>query len=490
MAPSFRQETYLIIQPGSTTTLVELITPVNANSNTAGYNNEEPPYPLPTYSIPTEVYYNDIHYSTTKVDATYKKITPIINGEIVDLDSFKFFLKSVFKSVVLHYNSNFDNTPSLTNFPLLLVTNHKWSFLQLETLVQFFMEQIGLNNLMFLPSGAACSSGFGSVANGIVIDIGKHKTDLIPILDYLPIKYLTTSIDIGGADINKNLLKLFADRHPTWSEERVENLKKSNIFEVLLTFNSDDDDGQNHNTNNVMDTNINTFVENEQGSLGKNDEDNIDVAAIVTSDKDTRQILEERERNKNTKKNSELGENTFFDASTNELVIVGEERFKGCGNLIRSISKQVGMVLQQVPDINKRKVMWDNVMIVGNTSSITGFKEAVLRQLIKDYLVQEPASEKAQREKEFYANAANKKKGRYIGHVLSLEYQNQVPTSIKLVKPPEYFPDWKKTGYGEIIFLGAEIVAKQVFGHYNDQFFITRDKYNKYGPPAIWNVIM
>lgn len=71
--------------------------------------------------------------------------------------------------------------------------------------------------------------------------------------------------------------------------------------------------------------------------------------------------------------------------------------------------------------------------------------------------------------------------------VPNIEY-NQVPNSIKLAKYPEYFPNWKKHGYAEIPFLGAQIVAKQIFTHSRDVLYVTREKYEEVGPSCIWDI--
>lgn len=64
---------------------------------------------------------------------------------------------------------------------------------------------------------------------------------------------------------------------------------------------------------------------------------------------------------------------------------------------------------------------------------------------------------------------------------------NQTPTSIKMVKLPEYFPDWKDpsvSGFEDAAFLGAQVSCKVVY--VNDQGmtkgFLTRAEYNEGGP--------
>jgi actin-related protein 9 len=72
---------------------------------------------------------------------------------------------------------------------------------------------------------------------------------------------------------------------------------------------------------------------------------------------------------------------------------------------------------------------------------------------------------------------------------------NQTPTSIKTVKPPEYFPEWKDPGVSgmeEAGFLGAQVAAKVLFvvdGGIS-KGFLTRGEYNDMGPAGIHDCAM
>lgn len=396
-------------------------------------------------------------------------VRPIRDGKIVNLDAFLSFIKLIYKSILNEKSragSNADVFDSeLSNIPMLLISNSSWSQFQQERITQFIFEELQINNFMFLPSALATSYALGSLQNCVVIDIGSQSTEVIPILDYAQLTYLITRIPSGGDCINEQLKKLL----PQWTEEQVEDLKKSAIFEVL---------SEDAKQNSAFDFQ----ADDEEG--------NLDIAALVTSDRDTREILEEREREKekNNVRNSELENNTFVDR-TGKTIIVGKQRFQGCELLITRISIAVGQALSQIDDLHKLRAIWENILVVGGTTSIIGFKEALLNRLCEDHLIQEPAGEKQAREEEMLSQMSNKKKTKISGapFLSSIDYV-QAPTVIKLAKYPEYFPEWKKHGYAEIPFLGAQIVTKQVFGHSNENFYVTREKYEKKGPAAIWDV--
>jgi actin-related protein 9 len=63
----------------------------------------------------------------------------------------------------------------------------------------------------------------------------------------------------------------------------------------------------------------------------------------------------------------------------------------------------------------------------------------------------------------------------------------QTPTNIKVVKPPEYFPEWKDVGFDESAFLGAQVAAKVIFvvDQGQSKGYMTRPDYNDQGPQGI-----
>ncbi|SCV05694.1 LANO_0H13124g1_1 [Lachancea nothofagi CBS 11611] len=453
MAP-FRQDSYFIIYPGSQHGLVQF------------GMREETLYPA-QLQIPSTVYRTTEGKFTAKEDGN-QPVKPLQDGKIMDLDAFLFYIKLVYRSY-LAQRSRFGASPEvfdmeLSNIPMLMLSHPSWTHFQLEAITQFVFEQLQINNFMFLPSNLACSYALGSLQNCVVIDIHAKGTDVTPILDYIQLTHLYTKVKNGGDLINEELAKLL----PQWTPEQIEDLKRSPIFEIL----SED----------VKKTSALNFQPEE-------DEGTLDVAALITSDRDPREILEEREKDKagQQESNSELETNVFEDRHGKQTM-VGKQRFKGCESLIAEISKAVGRVLSQIDDFHKLRAIWENIVIIGGTTSITGLKEALIQRLMEDHLVEEPDAEKASREQEHLVQATNKKKAKAASSFLSTVDYVQIPTVIRLAKYPDYFPEWKKHGYSELPFLGAQIVAKQGFGHANESFYITRERYEKKGPSSIWDV--
>lgn len=461
MAP-FRQDSILIIYPRSGSTLIQF-----------GLNEET--FLAPSIEIPTVIYRKKntsgsyIYGPKEQFDGSddVEEVRPISNGSIVDLEGFLQFLKLFYVSLLSEryslYTSAFDG--ELANIPVLMVTHHTWSQSQMEFITQYIFEKLEINNLLLLPLALAATFAMVSLQNSLVIDIGAEHTDIIPVLDYAPMTHLISTINIGGDSINEKL----KEKLPQLSDSQIDALKKSAIFEVLS------EDAKN-------------LLQDINGD--EMDEGALDVAAIVTSGRDTREVLEERERRKkqDNVKNAELDTNSFWDDDGNEIT-VGRQRFQGTEILIEKISNRVGQVLARVHDVNKARHIWDNIILVGGTTSIVGFREALLAQLYKDHLIMEPEEERLGREEAARASLPNKKRNKFMDNTLPTTEYTQVPTSIKYAKYPEYFPEWKKHGYAEVPFLGAQIVCKQVFTHPKDTFYITRERYKEKGPSSIWDIV-
>ena len=68
---------------------------------------------------------------------------------------------------------------------------------------------------------------------------------------------------------------------------------------------------------------------------------------------------------------------------------------------------------------------------------------------------------------------------------------SQTPISIKTVKAPEYFPEWKDY-MEEASFLGAQVAAKVLFivDQGVSKGFLSRMEYNEVGPGGINDVAM
>ncbi|KAI5308759.1 Actin-like protein arp9 (SWI/SNF complex component arp9) [Ascosphaera atra] len=254
-------------------------------------------------------------------------------------------------------------------------------------------------------------------------------------------------------------------------------------------------------------------------------------------------------------------------------VEVGQERFMALTpseskdperlmfGILETIAAQVHRTISCVPDMSKRGELWDSFIIVGNGSRIKGFNQALISTLTQKYLltpstgtiftndvptqfptpagtvgtntpanVNTPnpylvaATSSANNPTTITVNPNDPNQARG-------SHPSQTPLSIKAVKAPEYFPEFKvgaaasaglagagaanvpaptgaaaatnaapanapgaagsvasqAAGFEEAVFLGAQVAAKLVFmiDQGVSKGFLNRDDYNELGPSAI-----
>ncbi|ODQ81668.1 hypothetical protein BABINDRAFT_109915 [Babjeviella inositovora NRRL Y-12698] len=440
----YKEENYLIIQPGSQSTYVSF-----------GLEDSLAP---PAYVFPTKVYQSGDNFSCT--DSSLPEVYPIVGGEIINIEALKYLIKVIVKSL----NKQFPL--KLTSLiPLLLLSSFHWSRLHIEQLTQYALEDLQFLGFNILPTclGNLFSVSREGLATATVIDIGYERTEITPIIDYLPARFASTTVKLGGQSIDQEIRRYLPDFSPL----QIDALKKSDIFEVLSHADK-----------------ISSFYGLDE--LTKEEEGILDVAAIVTSN-NTKEIIEGKKKKEKTEKpNSELEINTFPDPISGEDISVGLQRFRGCEPLLEAISHHLYIQLGKIDDLAKRQELWDNLIVVGPTTLIKGFTEALLVQLGDDWLVVPPNKAGSNALAAFQATSALSASGEQFN-------LQQVPRSLKPVKVPEYFPEWKSVpGSFEncLSVLGGQIYCKQIFGELGEDSFVTKDSYDDKGPLLVWDVCL
>lgn len=220
---------------------------------------------------------------------------------------------------------------------------------------------------------------------------------------------------------------------------------------------------------------------------------------------------------------------------------VGLERFQAAsGGILDQIADAIHRCVLSYPDISKRSDLWDSLIILGNGSKVKGFKEALVGTLNSRYLISPSSatiftSELPSNATTPVATGANTPQPQHhppshhgpgvnplllaattasnpnlappgqsqqqLHQQLQLQQYHQqqmqqthqhsshaqTPTSIKLLKMPDYFPEWKEVGMEEAGFLGAQVAAKVVFvvDQGISKGFMSRTEYNELGPQGI-----
>ena len=209
---------------------------------------------------------------------------------------------------------------------------------------------------------------------------------------------------------------------------------------------------------------------------------------------------------------------------------VSLERFGAAdGGLLERLASTIHRVVLSSPPA-KRADLWDSLIVCGNGSKVRGFKEALLATLQARYLISPNSatiftSEIPSAFSTPLATGANtpqpqshhptgqhhpsggvnpllhaattaslappQQMAQFQQQHMSMSQthssHSQTPTSMKILKPPEYFPEFKEHGMEEAAFLGAQVAAKALFvvDQGTSKGFLTRSEYNELGPGGI-----
>lgn len=233
-----------------------------------------------------------------------------------------------------------------------------------------------------------------------------------------------------------------------------------------------------------------------------------------------------------TKLNTSLASTT----APRREITVGTERFlsgSGPNSPLQTLSSSIHRVITSSPNPSSRSTLWNNLIIIGNGSAVRGFKEALLATLNARFLVNPQAhgvssmftSDLPSQFDTPNGTGANTpapagygqmSQGGYMGQqqpsfnvgganpllvaatlnnapdgmsAPTIHLAAQTPTSIRMAKLPEYFPEWKEVGSEEAAFLGAQVAAKMVFvvdGSVGQgRGWMSRGDYNEQGPGGV-----
>lgn len=464
--PLFREENFLVVHTGSQYTLFSF-----------GLRDSLAP---PQYRIPTVVYLDESNneYRASNTGGLVE-IRPIKGGRIKDILAFQALLKFILQTVV-------SNHPILTinQIPLLLILpSLSFSRDSIEKITQYVFESLELTAFNILDLSIASTFALLATSSSVVVNVGHETSQVMPVIGGSCVKFAGRRVEIGGKTIDDELKRLL----PSFSDAAITALKTSPIFEVL----NDQQQGSFYSLDDLKDDTKNDAQDG-----------NIDVAKIVTEENDPIKT-ENPEQEEDPKPNNELEKNWFKDPASEGRIYVGKERFQGTDKFVAELAQAIYSSLLAVPDVDKRQECYDNIIFTGSTFQIQGLKQAVIFKLCELYLTT-PPSEKGGKNKDGSENVVHSAIAAYQqgddGNDTSAKTAafSQVPHLIRLVKHPEYFPEWKKPkakggSWLDVYFLGGEIYCKQIFGtnsNHGGDSFIDTDIYDERGPQAIWDVVL
>lgn len=458
---AYRDENILVVSIGSKTTqaqfgLQESLTQAAAK------------VPSVVYKVPHPSGSDAVFFSSTGADTD--AVWPVVEGKIANLPAFEYLLQLVTQTMQ-------KTKPEQPALALFLVSSPLWTRLQVESITQYVFEEMNLPAFAAI-SEPVCLTYAYNAPDSFIIDVGEDITTLTPMTDFAMVEPAQIVINLGASSVKKAV----AAKLPNLSPAQIDALLRSDIFEVL-----------HKDAKNLW------SAMNQPDAPDRDEETSIDVAAIVASGK-TREILAEREKNKkkeNEIPNSEKNTNTFVDDDGVEQT-VGQERFHGTEDLIEAITEQADLSISAIDEFSKRQPVWNNIIVAGGISGITGFKEALMASLTNKYLIarQSTYSELPSNFNTSGRNTpttAGAAAGTPVNPLYNQALQTQIghgqaPTAMRMAKMSEYFSEWKGSKLERAAFLGAQIGAKQIFGTNIEGAYISRQEYNEVGPVSVWDI--
>ncbi|KAL4801787.1 actin-domain-containing protein [Aspergillus unguis] len=230
--------------------------------------------------------------------------------------------------------------------------------------------------------------------------------------------------------------------------------------------------------------------------------------------------------------------------------------------ILEDIATQIHHTILAVPDATKRSELWDSLIVVGNGSKVKGFTQALLSTITQKFVLSPSGTIFTSEIPSNFSTpqptgGTNTPAPGFPGQMhpgahgvnpllvaathsgnpampnmppgtpgmdpsLPMHHRStghsQTPTSVRTVKPPEYFPEWKEQtatqqsaqnnaningpegpaatggprGLEEAVFLGAQVASKVVFviDQGISKGFMSRVEYNESGPSAIHEYVM
>ena len=148
-------------------------------------------------------------------------VYPLEGGRIVDWSCFLALLTHIHNTLSPPFHT-----------PILLISQPVWTAQNHETLTQFFFEKFKTPAFCLMDSGLAACYAYG-LSTATIIDVGYEKADVTAVTDFM-VNDIGRGLAIagcGGEAMTAQLLKLLGPKG--WSREMCEQLKKSNICEIL-----------------------------------------------------------------------------------------------------------------------------------------------------------------------------------------------------------------------------------------------------------------
>lgn len=463
--PSYKEESFLVVHPGSCHTLFSL-----------GVRDSLSP---PQFRIPSVVYRDTVGEFSVLACEGSEPVYPIVAQRIVHVDAFNYLLKVILQSIL-------SSNPLLTiaQVPLLIVCPaNAWLRVSLEIVTKYVFEVLEFSAFNTIDAAVAATIAVGAGPSALVINVGKDSFLATPVVASRSIRSATITAKGDGGDA---LLQCIKRLLPRLTLPQIEAFKALGIYQVL----------SHRHAGFYSMADLADPVANEES---EDVDDDFNVARLVAESGDSAAAIAAAvdDAAHHAKPNHELEQNSFVYEGTR--ISIGKERFQGTDELVDTWARAAYTALSRIPNMDRRQECYENVVCVGGTFHVPGLKEALVARMTSLYVSghaiaaatgAKSSAQQAQRAIAAYqlTDDAMPDTGLATG---------QVPTAVRLAKFPDYFSEWKKPKHcgglwNEAYFLGAEIYAKQIFTNANHgrELFVDSDMYREKGPQSVWAVAM
>ncbi|GJE91132.1 actin [Phanerochaete sordida] len=346
-----------------------------------------------------------------------------------------------------------------------------------EGICRMFFERFNVAGLSIIERPMAqffAVTVSGTEPNGVVIDIGHEHTDVTPIYESFVVQDAHQTVGYGISDCEQYLAHLLLSNpsvvntlSPPDAQLAPDELRAT-LVEVARQV--------------WREGLVKVLAEGEAADI--EEEGVTDIAAVVVAGKEKAVIESGMKKKQNAKASAaELARAKEIEALDlvtvqfrDKQLTLGKERHRFCEPLfdpsllkaipglprnsseesIRSLQTAVGHAVS-LTEVDARQYIYQGLFVTGElTSHIKGLGAALQARLAPFVLSQ-------------------------------IDQQNEVqPKSIRTLRIPDYFAEYRDKGDGLASFLGSSIVAKIIFvNEPNGRNFVTKADYAEKGPKAI-----
>lgn len=236
--PSFKDDSILIIAPGSRTTLAQLGLPESFTPARSRFRSRMFPGQQAGEWEPHKVrrkHKSDTNGHVDGNDATeedeYEEDRSSDEGAVWPIEAGRIVNWSCFFALMEHVHRQIG--PGL-HTPILLIAQPVWTSREHERMTSFFFEKFKCPGFAIVDSAVATCYAYG-VETATVVDVGAEKADITTIRDCVPnsIGRNSSVRGCGGDAMTDRLLELLKSRG--YSRAMCEQLKMSPICEILPT---------------------------------------------------------------------------------------------------------------------------------------------------------------------------------------------------------------------------------------------------------------